>query len=207
MLATRLDLMTELREFYHPPADRFVLVDVPPLQYLMIDGAGNPNTSPAFQAAMQALYAVSYGLKFAVRKQLGIDYSVMPLEGLWWTEANSAFSQATDKDHWLWTLMILQPDCVTPGLTAEIVATVVKKKAPQAAALRLETLHEGLSMQKMHIGPYANEWQSLRHLHEEILPEQGLVEDGRHHEIYMSDARRTAPERMRTILRQPVRRV
>ena len=172
----------------------------------MIDGFGDPNATPAFQAAMQALYAVSYGLKFAIRKHLGIDYSVMPAEGLWSTEANGAFDEAADKRRWLWTLMILQPDCVTPELTAEIVATVAKKKAPQAASLRLETLHEGLSLQKMHIGPYANEWQSLRHLHAEILPEQGLVENGRHHEIYMSDARRTTPERMRTILRQPVRK-
>lgn len=207
MLATRLDLKTVLRELYRPPSNRFVTVEVPPLQYLMIDGKGDPNTSSAFQAAMQALYAVSYTLKFAVKRQQAIDYTVMPSEGLWWSDQPGAFASGQDMSQASWTLMIVQPDCVTPALVAEAIAAVAKKKAPHAAALRLETLHEGLSLQKMHIGPYETEWQSLRQLYEVIMPEMGVVANGRHHEIYLSDPRRSAPERMRTILRQPVRKV
>ena len=182
------------------------LVEVPDLQYLAVDGRGDPNTS-VFAEAVEALYPVAYTLKFA-SKDLGRDYVVMPLEGLWWADDMDTFTAARDKSRWSWTLLIMVPDWIDDGLFRSAVEKVAsKKKAPaRLHELRLETLSEGLCVQVLHVGSYDDEADVLRRLHEEFVPGNGLTMTGLHHEIYLNDRRRVAPEKLRTILRQPVRR-
>ena len=203
----KIDLKKELRHLYNPKRDNFTLVDVPPLSYLMIDGRGDPNTAAEYVAAIEALYAVAYGLKFMSKRQQQIDYVVMPLEGLWWADDMSVF-QATpdDRSDWQWTAMILQPDHITEAMIEQATQEAGKKKdLPALPKMRYEELGEGLSVQIMHIGPYAEEAPTLRRLHEEYLPANHMVEAGKHHEIYLSDPRRTAPSKLKTVLRQPVK--
>jgi hypothetical protein len=189
---------------YHARSGQFSTVEVPPLQFLMIDGHGDPNTSAEYTDALQALYPVAYNLKFA-SKALGRDFTVMPLEGLWWADDPAAFTTARDKSQWSWTLMIMQPDWITEELFDAAVAKVGAKDAPRSlGALRLETLNEGRCVQTLHLGPFDAEGPTLARLHDEIIPARGLRMRGTHHEIYLSDLRRTAPSRLRTILRQPV---
>ena len=185
---------------------RFELVEVPDLQYLAVDGDGDPNT-PVFTEAVEALYPVAYTLKFASKQDLGRDYVVMPLEGLWWADDMETFTAARDKSRWRWTLMIMVPDWIDQGLVRSAVEKVASKKPPaRLDDVRLETLSEGLCVQVLHVGSYDDEADVLRRLHEEFVPENGLTMTGRHHEIYLNDRRRVAPEKLRTILRQPVRR-
>ena len=181
-------------------------LDVPPLQYLAIDGHGDPNSSEDYAGALAALYPVAYTLKFASRRELGRDYVVMPLEGLWWADDMAAFTVARDKSRWSWTLLIMTPDWVDDAMRARAVAQVAAKGDPpqRLVDLRLQRLAEGRCVQTLHVGPYDDEGPVLARLHDEVLPAQGLRPTGRHHEIYLSDPRRTAPERLRTILRQPV---
>lgn len=208
MTASKLDLKQALKPLYAPPVKDFVLVEVPPLNMLMIDGAGDPNTSQAYQTALEALYGLTYTLKFVIRKAGGIDFTVMPLEGLWWAPDMSVFMAQGSKDTWQWTMMIAQPDFVTAEqVQAAAEAAQAKKPGSRTGEVRLETCHEGLCLQKLHIGSYADEAPALRRLHLEIIPQGGYAENGHHHEIYLSDPRRTAPDKLRTILRQPVRRV
>lgn len=186
---------------YRPPADQFVEVDVPELPFLMIDGRGAPE-SDQYLAAIGALYSVSYGFKFASRVRLHVDYAVGPLEGLWWTEPESAFA-TTPREHWQWTMMIRQPDWIEPAdVEASIRRTV--HKTPGVSGLRFLRWREGRSVQILHIGSYADEAPTIARLHEEYLPAHGLVPAGHHHEIYLSDPRRSAPATWRTVLRQPV---
>ncbi|MDQ0726547.1 GyrI-like domain-containing protein [Microbacterium sp. W4I20] len=186
------------------------LVEVPPLQYLMVDGAGDPNVAPAFGEAVSALYPVAYTLKFASRRELGIDTVVMPLEGLWHAPDMASFTSRRDKSTWLWTLMIMVPDHVTPEMFADAVRTVQKKSEkkkeplPALASLRLETLEEGLCAQTLHVGAFDDEGPVLADVHDRFIPEHGLRMRARHHEIYLSDRRRVEPAKLRTILRQPV---
>ncbi|MFO7322522.1 MAG: GyrI-like domain-containing protein [Chloroflexota bacterium] len=202
-MSGKVDLKKQLAEFYNPSSKSFSIVTVPPMRFLMIDGAGNPNTSPAFKEATEALYGLSYPLKFAVRKQQGIDYGVMPLEGLWWAEDMAAYT-TLDKDSWQWTLMIMQPEYVSEALVEQIRDEVARKKAlPALSRVRFETYDEGLSVQIMHIGPYDAEAPTIARMHDYIM-EQGYALRGKHHEIYLSDPNRTAPEKLKTILRQPV---
>ncbi len=190
------------------------LVEVPPLQYLMVDGAGDPNTAQAYQDAVTALFPLAYTLKFASRKEFGIDTVVMPLEGLWHAPDMASFTSQRDKSAWLWTLMIMVPDHVTTEMFADAVASVeakaVKKKeqpSPALSTVRLETLAEGLSVQTLHLGPFDDEAPVLDDLHHRFIPENGLEMRGLHHEVYLSDMRRVEPAKLRTILRQPVSRV
>lgn len=186
------------------------VVEVPPLQYLTIDGAGDPNTSPAYVEAVSALFPLAYTLKFASRKELGIDTVVMPLEGLWHAADMESFTSRRDKSAWLWTMMIMVGDHVTAPMFAEAVEAVAlkaaKKKEPVPAleSVRLETLDEGTCVQTLHVGPFDDEGPVLDDLHHRFIPENGLQLRGRHHEIYLSDLRRTDPAKLRTILRQPV---
>ncbi|WP_159792798.1 GyrI-like domain-containing protein [Puerhibacterium puerhi] len=181
------------------------LVDVPPLQYLMIDGHGDPNTSPAFAEAVAALYPLAYRIKFASKADLGRDYAVMPLEGLWWADDMDAFTVSRDKSRWRWTLMIMTPDWVDAGMVAAAAERVAAKAAPaRLADVRLATLDEGRCVQTLHVGSFDDEAGVLAQIHHELVPAQGLRLTGRHHEIYLSDFRRVPPERRRTILRQPV---
>jgi hypothetical protein len=189
------------------------LVEVPPLQYVMVDGAGDPNTAQAYKHAVAALFPLAYTLKFASRERFGIDTVVMPLEGLWHAPDMAAFTSKREKSAWLWTLMIMVPDHVTPEMFAEAVdgveAKAVKKKetpSPALRSVRLETLDEGLSAQTLHVGSFDDEAPVLDDLHHRFIPENGLQMTGLHHEIYLSDMRRVAPEKLRTILRQPVAR-
>jgi len=199
----KIDFKKELKHLYRPSSRKISVVDVPPMQFLMIYGQGDPNTAPAYAAAIEMLYSVSYALKFASKKQLARDYGVMPLEGLWWAEDMTSFS-VDNKDAWLWTTMIMQPDWIDAAMVeAAKEAAGRKKNLPALPKLRLETFHEGLAVQILYIGPYADEAPTIARLHAYIV-ENGYQTAGKHHEIYLSDPRRTAPEKLKTIIRQPV---
>jgi len=185
-------------------------VQVPPLQFLMVDGRGHPNTSPAYREAIEALYAVAYGLKFGLKKAGVADWPVMPLEGLWWAEDKGAFAEGTDRSAWQWTMMIAQPDLVTVEQVEQARTEACRRRSSEGSGglpaldpTRLETYTEGLSAQILYLGAYADEGPTIARLHAWIA-EQGYVPHGKHHEIYLGDPRRTAPERLKTILRQPV---
>ena len=191
---------------YRAPLCEFRIVEVPDLQYLMIDGYGDPNASPMFTHAVEALYPLAYKLKFASKRELGRDYVVMPLEGLWWAEDMDAFTASRDKSRWDWTLMIMVPDWIDQDLLATAALQAGAKNRPDRLdEVRMETLSEGRCVQTLHIGSYDDETQLLARMHHEFIAGHGLTMVGRHHEIYLSDARKVAPERLRTILRQPVR--
>ena len=183
------------------------LVEVPTLQYLMVDGAGDPNTSPDYAEALQVLYPLAFALKFASKQNLGRDYVVPPLEGLWWAPDMTAFTTRRDKSAWRWTLMLMTPDWLGPEQVAAAQGAVAANKPRlPVERVRLEVLDEGLCVQTLHVGPFDDEGPVLAHLHERFIPGHGLAMTGKHHEIYLSDPRRTAPARLRTILRLPVRR-
>ena len=205
---SKVDFKKELKHLYRPSAKAFTVVDVPPMQYLMVDGHGDPNTAQAYQEAVEALYAVAYKLKFMSKRQLEKDYVVPPLEGLWWAEDMETFTVGRDKSAWDWTMMIMQPDWITPQMFDEAVQQVQKAKGlPALPRLRLETYHEGLAVQILHLGSYDDEGPTLQRMHDEFIPQGGYQMAGKHHEIYLSDPRKVAPEKLRTVLRQPVRRV
>ncbi|WP_431246341.1 GyrI-like domain-containing protein [Leifsonia xyli] len=202
----KVDLKKELPA-YSARRGRFDVITVPPLRYLAVDGHGDPNTD-AYRDALQTLYPVAYALKFFSKRTLDRDYTVMPLEALWWADDMAAFTTARDKSQWDWRALILVPDWLTDEHVAEARAAVAAKGGVLLLdSLRVETLEEGLSVQTLHLGSYDDEAPVLEELHEEFIPANGLRMTGRHHEIYLSDARRTAPEKLRTILRQPVERV
>lgn len=195
-----------MKALWQPPVGRFTIVDVPKMQFVMVDGKGDPNVSEDYKAAVQWLYGVSYALKFASRRELGRDYTVAPLEGLWWADDMADFVRG-DKSRWQWTMMIMQPDWIARPMFDAAVARAREKLGTPPPGLRLEDYDEGLSVQVMHVGPYSAEGPTLARLHGEFLPANGLKETGRHHEIYIGDPRRTAPEKLKTVLRQPVRRL
>lgn len=203
MPTTKVDFKRELRELYGAPREP-VLIDVPELAFLMIDGRGDPNTAPEYQQAIEALYSVAYTLKFSLKRSPEpFDYAVMPLEGLWWAPDPSSFSGG-DRESWEWTAMIMQPDRVSEELVqGALEEATAKRPLPAAGKLRLERFEEGRSAQVMHLGPYSEEGPTIARLHA-FIAEQGLELRGKHHEIYLGDPRRTAPERLRTIVRQPV---
>jgi hypothetical protein len=200
----KLDLKQDLKSFYNPPIKEAVTVDVPRFNFLMIDGTGNPNTAPEYVQAIEALYGVACTLKFSIKKgEMGIDYPVMPLEGLWWADDPSDFGLGR-KDDWQWTAMILQPDCVTQALVEQAVEQVREKKGlPALSKLRLEGFHEGLAAQIMYVGPYADEGPTIARLHQYVT-DSGRRLTGKHHEIYLGDPRRAAPDKLKTIIRQPM---
>ena len=204
MAGTKVDFKRELRDFYcatrHPQ-----LVEVPELSFLMLDGHGDPNTAPEYGEAVQALYSVAYTARFALKKAPdGLDYGVMPLEGLWWAPDMTVFTTA-DKSSWDWTMMIMQPAQVTTEVFEDARATASRKKSlPAIERVRLEPLAEGRSAQVLHVGPYAAEGPVIQGLHG-FIADQGYELDGKHHEIYLNDPTRSTPEKLRTIIRQPVR--
>ena len=200
--ADALDLKQELLGLYKATSKPKV-VTVPALTFLSVDGAGDPNTSADFADAMAALYAVSYGLKFTIKRRTpSLDYKVMPLEGLWWADDPAAFIKGT-RDNWRWTAMILQPAVVTAPLVTEAIAAAARKRSSAALErLRFEPFAEGMAAQLLHTGPYAGEGPNIERLHQFIF-EQGGQLTGMHHEIYLGDPRRAKPEKLRTILRQP----
>ncbi|MBI4927379.1 MAG: GyrI-like domain-containing protein [Anaerolineae bacterium] len=197
----KVDLIQPLKSLFNPPAKTPVLVNVPPQSFLMIDGEGAPD-SALYQEVVGALYTLAYTLKFAIKKELEIDYKVMALEGLWWMAEGVDFS-FDDRANWRWTMMIAQPEWVTPERFERARVEALKKGKSQAARARLETLDEGRAAQIMHIGPYSAEPPTVAKLHA-FIAEQGLRPRGKHHEIYLGDPNRSAPEKLKTILRQPV---
>jgi len=206
----KLDLRKKYKDLYLPSAKKVTVVDVPDFQFVMIDGqmekGQSPGTSPAFQEAMQALYGAAYTLKFMskLRKKNAIDYPVMALEALWWVE-NGPFDIAKP-GNWRWRAMIMQPDHITPAMFAEALDQLRKKRpAGSLEKLRLERFHEGLSIQTMHIGPYATEPVTLDRMHA-FAAENGYIQSGKHHEIYLGDPRRAAPEKLKTVLRYAVKK-
>jgi len=206
-MAEKVDLKKLLKAFYNPEPKEPVILEIPPMQFLMIDGEGNPNTAPAYRDALETLYAVSYTVKFMMKQEHGLNYTVMPLEGLWWgTPLGHTHFTAADKDLFRWTAMIMQPDFVTPELMAEgILRAAAKKPLAAADKLRFETFAEGLAVQVMYFGPYDAEGPTIERMHQ-FAYEKGYELAGKHHEIYLGDPRRTAPEKLKTVLRHPLRR-
>jgi len=197
-----IDLKKKLKALYSASATKPSLVEVPPLNALMADGAGDPNGA-AFQEAVGSLYGVAYTLKFMFKKERAIDYPVMALEGLWDAEDIADFA-AGRRDRWQWTLFIVLPDVVTGAdVKKAIEAVKARAKLPPRSEVRFGTFDEGRAAQIMHVGPYAAEGPTIERLHR-FVEEQGLKLRGRHHEIYMGDPRRAAPEKLKTIIRHPV---
>lgn len=199
-----IDLKKRIRDYFESSPDHFTLVTLPPFDYVMVDGEGDPNTSRDYAAAIELLYGVSYTLKFKGKKELGVDYVVPPLEGLWWAHDARAFVTG-DKSSWRWTMMIMVPAELPRSLVLSALEEYQNKKpgAP-VSRVRIDSLTEGLVVQVLHIGPYDAEGPLLARMHNEFMPDHALTFNGRHHEIYLGDHRRTAPQRLRTILRQPV---
>lgn len=190
---------------YQAQRGRFRVIEVPDMGYLMIDGRGDPNTSPAFADAIAALYPVAYKLKFASKRNLGRDYVVPPLEGLWWAEDMDTFTTERDKSRWEWTIMLMVPDWIDRAMVASAAEQAGAKDPPaRLDDVRFEDLREGQCVQTLHVGSFDDEAEVLARLHHEFIPDNGLRMTGIHHEIYLSDFRRVPPDRRRTILRQPV---
>jgi hypothetical protein len=210
------DLKKELKYLYAPSAKKVGIVDVPEFNFVMIDGIIEPGETPgsseSYRNAIGALYGASYTLKFMskLRQTDPLDYTVMALEGLWWTDAGDFSFNA--EDPWRWTMMMLQPDHIGETMFQEALQKTREKAAaksednPAIDELRFERFHEGLCMQIMHIGPYSEEPRTIAKM-EAFAAENGYQKSGKHHEIYLGDPRRAKPERLKTILRQPVSRL
>jgi hypothetical protein len=197
---TKTDLKKDLPA-YRARRGSFEIVDVPPLRYLMIDGHGDPN-GQEYADAISTIFPVAYRLKFMSKKEADRDYVVMPLEALWWSDDMASFTSDRDKSRWDWTALNLVPDWISDDQFARAFAAV--GDAPALARLRLETLAEGRCVQTLHVGPFDDEGPVLDAMHHDFIPGQGLRMTGKHHEVYLSDIRRTDPSKLRTILRQPV---
>lgn len=204
---SKFDVKRALKQFYAPTNTDWALVDVPAQRFIAVDGHGDPNTSADYTHAVEALYAVAYTIKFGSKRTLGRDFVVGPLEGLWWADRPEVFV-ARDKAAWQWRMLISLPEWITDDFVAEARQAALAKKGlaalPALADLRPEALHEGTSAQLLHVGPYDDEGPALARLHDEYLAANGLRMTGYHHEIYLSDPRRARPERLKTVLRQPV---
>ncbi len=198
----KIDYKKQLKHLYGPSAKKVEIVDVPQMNFLMVDGEGDPNTSKSFSDAIEALYPLSYTLKFMVKKgKMGVDYGVLPLEALWWADDLSAFSTG-NKDAWKWTLMIMQPEFITLKMVEEATEEVQRKKKPVSLPfVRFESFKEGKAAQIMHIGPFSEEGPTIEKVHS-FIENNGSRRMGKHHEIYLSDIRRAAPEKWKTIVRQ-----
>lgn len=200
----KIDFKKTLKHLYVPSDKDFVEVEVPTMSFLMIDGIGDPNTSEEYKLAVEALYALAYAIKFMSKRELGKDYGVAPLEGLWTSDDMGSFI-TRDKNSWQWTMMIMQPEWITKEIVDQAIESVKLKKNPTALSkTRFETFSEGRSLQILHVGSYDDEAPTLKKLHGEFMPEHGLIFNGRHHEIYLSDPRKTDSQKLKTVLRQPV---
>jgi len=202
--SVKIDFKKELKHLYKSGKE-LELVEVPSMQFLMVDGHSAPE-SEEYMQALAALYALAYKLKFASKITLERDYVVPPLEGLWWADDMAAYTSDYNRDNWRWTMMIMTPDWINKAMFSDAIEAVRAGKNPEALdKVRFEKFDEGLSVQIMHLGPYADEAPTIARIHNEFIPENNLVENGHHHEIYLGDPRKVAPEKLRTILRQPVR--
>lgn len=198
----KIDLKKSFQDLYNPSSKEIAIVEVPRMNFLMIDGSGNPNTAQEYKDAVEALFSLSYTLKFMIKKMKEFDYVVMPLEGLWWADDTSKFAE--DKNLWKWTAMIMQPEQVIEEAVDEAIEQLKKKKKfPALSRIRFESFHEGKAAQIMYFGPYSEEEPTISKIHEFIIQHKGKMV-GKHNEIYLSDPRRMAPEKLKTILRQPM---
>jgi hypothetical protein len=200
----KIDYKKVLKDLYMPPAKEITVVDVPEMNFLMIDGKGDPNISQEYKEAIEALYALSYTLKFMCKKgKKQIDYGVLPLEGLWWVPNMKDFSVEC-KNEWLWTAMIMQPDIIDQSFVDEAWEVVQKKKNPVAMEkVRFNLFNEGKCAQILYRGPYKDEGPTIAQIHE-FIKQSGCRLGGKHHEIYLSDPRKTAPAKLKTVIRQPM---
>lgn len=197
------DFKRQFKELYSARVGTPAVVDVPELSFLMVDGTGDPNSSGEYREAVEALFSVSYGVKFAVKRGPdGMDYGVMPLEGLWWADDMRAFS-LDDKSSWSWTAMIMQPDLVTDDLVQRSIVEASDKPLPAASKLRFDRFRERLAAQVLHVGPYSAEGPTIEQLHA-FIAEAGFSRRDKHHEIYLSDPSRADPAKLKTIIRQPI---
>lgn len=203
----KVDFKKDLAPLYAPKNIDWEVIEIPAMNFLMVDGKGDPNTSTDYSEAVAALFGMSYAIKFMSKQQLVKDYGVAPLEGLWWADDPTVFENA-QKAEYRWTMMIMQPDWITETLVSEaFAATAVKKKLPALSKVRFERYDEGRSLQLLHVGSYDDEAPKLKYLHTEFMPLHKLTFNGHHHEIYLSDPRKTASSKLRTILRQPVKQL
>lgn len=205
-MSDKVDFKKSMKALYGPTTRQgFHIIDVPAMRFLMIDGVGDPNSAPEYAEAVEALYNVAYAIKFASKKELGKDYTVPPLQGQWWADDMDTFL-TRQKGEWKWNMMIMVPDWIGPKMIDAVIAKVARKKAPKALGqLRVEVLEEGRAVQILHVGSYDDEGPVLEKMHRVFIPQSGLTMVGKHHEIYLSDPRKVAAERLKTILRQPVR--
>jgi len=200
----KIDFKKKLSMLYSAPTGSFAAVDVPPLQFVKVHGKGDPNREPSCRHAIEWLHFVSYATKFAAKTKSRKDYVVPPLEGLWWADNPADFVNRS-KHLWRWTMMIMVPDFIDRPLYDTALAKARNKLREPPETLRLEPLNEGRSLQTLHIGSYDDEGPILAKLHDEVMPAQGLTFAGPH-EIYLNDPRKTPPEKLKTMLRQPVRK-
>lgn len=202
---TKYDVKRDLSHLYAPKNTDWEIVDVPPQQFVSITGAGDPNTSDEYANAVAALYAVAYTIKFTSKNVLERDFVVGPLEGLWWADDYTVFT-TREKSAWKWQLLINQPAWITPEMIEDTTAAAMaKKNNPAIGDVRRQTLSESTCAQVLHIGPYDAEAPTLAKLHDGWLTKHKYELSGLHHEIYLSDPRRTEPAKLKTVLRQPVR--
>lgn len=206
----QLDFKKSFKHLFSAPNSKAVLIDVPECQHLMVDGAGDPNNNPSFERAMQTLYGILYSLKMgwkfgkSEQPQGYVDFTVAPPEALWWMADGGDFDMSRKQD-WRWTQMIMTPDFVSKKMVDAAAEELRRKKGKDAVApYRLERWKEGWCVQITHLGPYEAEAPTIEKMHS-FAREQGYTLHGKHHEIYLNDPRRTAPEKIKTILRQPVR--
>jgi hypothetical protein len=198
----KVDFKKELKQLYNPSSKEVTIIDVPDMNFLMIDGEGAP-AGQQYTHAVQALYPVAYAIKFAIKKARAVDYGVLPLEGLWWMDNMAEFS-VERKDEWKWTSMIMQPNLVTEDDFKAALESVKKKNLPAIDKVRFECYHEGKAAQIMHLGPFSTEGSNVQKLHDAIKA-SGHQLSGKHHEIYLGDPRKTAPDKLKTVLRQPMK--
>jgi len=200
----KIDYKKQLKHLYKPSAKKVEIVDVPQMNFLMVDGAGDPNTSQSFSEAIKALFPLAYTLKFMVKKgEMNIDYGVLPLEALWWADDMTAFSTGKKGD-WKWALMIMQPEFITQEMVNKATEEIERKKNPVSLPLvRFENFTEGKAAQTLHIGPFSEEGPTIEKVHL-YIEANGSQRVGKHHEIYLSDIRRAAPEKWKSIIRQPM---
>ncbi len=204
-MSTKVDFKKALKQLYNPSKDSFHLVEVPQMNFLMLDGKGDPNTSLDYQQAIDALYTISYGIKFALKSE-GYDHIVPPLEGLWWMEKMDEFNLA-NKDRWEWTMMIMQPEWITTTWVEKVRQDAKKKKSNASLSdVRFESFNEGLAVQILYTGAYEKEAPTIVEMHM-FIATNGYQANGKHHEIYLGDPRKTSPDRLQTILRQPIRKL
>lgn len=201
----KVDYRKLLKDLYQAKIGKPAVIRVPKMNFIMVDGKGDPNTSQEYVDAIEALYPVAYTIKFTCKKLLDTDFGVMPLEGLWWAEDMKDFTVG-NKKNWLWTALIMQPDVVTKEIFNQAIEQVKEKKNPKSLdKLRFASYEEGRSAQVMYVGPYSGEGPTILDLHKFIEVQGGKLEecDNHHHEIYLGDPRRTDPSKLKTIIRQP----